>query len=442
MSTVQSSEPRVNSWLGSVPVKLPGRSVGWLEERRVQARTRLNEQGYPGPKDEAWRYTNLQPLLEQGFAVAAGEISAIEESDLAGVLIGGLHADRVVLVNGRLMPGLSRLGALPPGVRVGSLREILEQEPNRVRDYLAPEVAEDRNPFSALNTVAMDDGMVLMLSEGVSLERPIELLHISAGPDEPRLAQPRHLIVMGEGAEAAVLERYVSLHEGLYCNNLVLEIHLGEGARLEHQRVQEESPRAFHLSGLYLQQAAGSIYRGTNIALGASWSRTELHVRFGGAGAQCELDGLYLAGDRQLVDFHLDVSHEVPSCSSRESFKGILYGRGRAVFDGRIYVHRDAQKTDAHLSNANLFLSRNAEVDAKPQLEINADDVKCSHGTTVGQIEPSMLFYLRARGIPEPKAREMLCLGFAEEIIEGCGPEAVRTHLSAAVAQRLRGIEA
>ena len=440
MSAVQSPSG-FNAWLGDNTGALAGCSLGWLQERRGRARDRLRADGYPTPKDEAWRYTNLEPLLAQGFAPAQGEGTAVAETNLTGFLIPGLDADRVVLVNGRFMPGLSRLGELPPGVLIGGLREILEREPDRVRDYLAQVVPEERSPFSALNTAAMDDGVVLMLAEGIRLERPIELLHVSVGGGETRLTHPRHLVVLGRGAQAEVVERYVSLGEGLYCNNLVLELHLGEGARLQHHRVQEESPNAFHLSGLYLQLGAGSGYRGTNMAFGASWSRTELHVRFGGEGAECEISGLYLAGERQLVDFHLDVLHEVPGCASRENFKGILYGRGRAVFDGRVYVHQYAQKTDAHLSNANLILSRNAEVDTKPQLEINADDVKCSHGTTVGQIEPGMLFYLRARGIPEPKAREMLCLGFAEEIIEGCGLEALGEHLSTAVAQRLQGVD-
>jgi Fe-S cluster assembly protein SufD len=255
--------------------------------------------------------------------------------------------------------------------------------------------------------------------------------------DEPRLAQPRHLVDLGEGASATLIERYVSLGESLYCTNSVLELSLGDRASLSHYRVQEESPSAFHLAGVYLSQAAASRYHGVNVGLGAAWSRTDLVAGFVGEGAECILDGLYLAGDGQTMDFHLDVRHEIPGCTSREGFKGILYGKGRAVFDGRITVARDAQKTDAQLSNRNLLLSRGAEVDTKPQLEILADDVKCSHGTTVGQLDPGSLFYLRSRGIPLPQARRMLCVGFAEEVLDALAPELLRDFVSARVGVRL-----
>jgi Fe-S cluster assembly protein SufD len=255
--------------------------------------------------------------------------------------------------------------------------------------------------------------------------------------DEPRLAQPRHVIDLADGAEARIIERYVSLGESLYCTNSVLEVSLGKGARLDHDRVQLESRNAYHITGFYLSQAEDSRYRGVNLGLGGAWARTDLVVRFAGEHADCDLKGLYLAGDGQVMDYHLDVNHAVPHCASREAFKGILYGKGRAVFDGDVRVEVDAQKSDAHLSNKNLILSRNAEIDTKPQLEILADDVKCSHGTTVGQIEPEMLFYLRSRGIAAPIARRMLCLGFAGEIIDALGTEALRAYVADEVGRRL-----
>jgi Fe-S cluster assembly protein SufD len=275
------------------------------------------------------------------------------------------------------------------------------------------------------------------MGRGSLLERPIELIHLSVGMDEPRVAQPRQLVVLEDGAQARLIERYVSLGRSIYCTNSVLELTLGADAVLEHQRIQDESPNAFHISGLYLSQGRGSSYRGINLGLGAAWARTDLVVRFSGEHAECDLSGLYLAGDQQLMDFHLDVDHRHPNCTSRETFKGILYGKGRAVFDGRVFVARDAQKTDAAMSNKNLLLSEGAEVDTKPQLEINADDVKCSHGTTVGQIEPEMLFYLRSRGISAPLARRMLCLGFAGEILDRIRPDALRDRLTELVGRRL-----
>jgi Fe-S cluster assembly protein SufD len=255
--------------------------------------------------------------------------------------------------------------------------------------------------------------------------------------DEPRVSQPRHVISLEARADARLIERYVSLGNSLYCTNSVTEIAVGDDATLHHSRVQMESTNAFHITGVYLDQGKASRYHGVNLGLGGAWARTDLVARFSGEEARCDIKGLYMAGDGQVMDHHLDVDHGIPDCASREDFKGILYGKGRAVFDGRIHVAVDAQKTDAHLSNKNLLLSRNAEVDTKPQLEIFADDVKCSHGTTVGQIEPEMLFYLRSRGISAPIARRMLCLGFAAEIIDALGNEPLRLSIADYVGRTL-----
>jgi Fe-S cluster assembly protein SufD len=353
------------------------------------------------------------------------------------VLIPGLDAHRAVLVNGRFLPRLSHLEGLPQDVRAGGLRSVLASDPDFLEGRLDRLAGKEPQVFSALNTAGLDDGLVILVPAGARIDRPIEIIHLSVGMDEPRVAQPRHLVVLEDGASARLIERYVSLGESLYCTNSVLELTLGRGAELEHTRVQLESPNAFHITGLYLSQEAQSRYRGVNIGLGSAWARTDLVTRFAGEHAECDLKGLYLAGDRQVMDYHLDIDHGVPNCASREGFKGILYGKGRAVFDGRIHVAKNAQKTDAQLSNRNLLLSRNAEVDTKPQLEIFADDVKCSHGTTVGQIEPEMLFYLRSRGIAAPLARRMLCLGFAGEIIDALGGEALREHVAEEVGRRL-----
>ncbi|AFL73116.1 Fe-S cluster assembly protein SufD [Thiocystis violascens] len=424
-------------WLAAPPGRLAGAGLDWLDDQRRVARERVREQGVPTSKTEDWRYTSLKGLLEQGFAQVDEAITALQPDDLEEILIPGLDSHRVVLVNGRYAPELSVLGDLPKGVRLGGLRALLDADPDALRDHLN-RIADARQPlFLALNTAGLDDGFVALFDRAVMLERPIELIHLSVGLDEPRVAQPRHLIVLGDGAQATLIERYVSLGESLYCTNSVLEISLGRDAVLQHDRIQMESANAFHLTGLYLGQDANSRYRGVNIGLGARWARTELVTRFCGEQAECDLQGLYLAGDRQLMDYHLDVAHSVPRCTSRENFKGILYGKGRAVFDGLVSVARDAQKSDAAMSNRNLMLSESAEVDTKPRLEINADDVKCSHGTTVGRIEPEMLFYLRSRGISAPLARRMLCLGFAGEIIQTLSAEALREHVSERVGQRL-----
>ncbi|KAA6183423.1 Fe-S cluster assembly protein SufD [Thiohalocapsa marina] len=409
----------------------------WLQAARRDARARIATQGAPTAKAEGWRYTGLRDLMQQDFQRVHEPVSALQPGDIDEALIPGLDAHRVVVVNGRYVPQLSALGTLPTGVRVGGLHAMLQSDPAALEGRLTQIAGAGCHVFATLNTAAMDDGLVLLLERGAVLQRPIELIHLSVGMDEPRVAQPRHLIHLGDGAQAEVIERYLSLGDSLYCTNSLLEIELGRDALLRHRRIQLESPHAFHITGLYLSQGANSQYDGVNIGLGSAWARTDLVTRFRGEHARCDLSGLYLAGDRQLVDYHMDIRHDLPNCASSENFKGIVHGRGRAVFDGLVYVAPGASKTDAAMSNRNLMLSENAEVDTKPQLEIYNDDVKCSHGTTVGQIEPEMLFYLRSRGISAPLARRMLCLGFAGEIIDALGNEALRQHVAEQVGQRL-----
>jgi Fe-S cluster assembly protein SufD len=427
----------LEGWLQEATRPLAGIGLPWLDAARRNARQRVRAQGVPNAKQEDWRYTGLKRLAEKSFAPCTDTLSAIEKSALEQVQVPGLDAYRAVLVNGHFMPHLSDLDGLPPSVRAGGLRTLLESDPDVLGQHLFRVAGEGSHIFSALNAAGSDDGFVLLLGHRARVDRPIELVHLSVGADKPRVAQPRHLVVARPGARVMLVERYVSIGEPLYCTNSLLELSLERDAVLEHHRVQTESRNAFHLTGLYLDQAQGSRYRGLNLGLGGAWSRTDLVVRFSGPDARCDLQGLYLAGDAQLVDYHLDMDHRVPHCTSNESFKGILHGRGRAIFDGRIHVAPGARKTDAQLSNRNLLLSRSAEVDTKPQLEIFADDVKCSHGTTVGQIDPEALFYLRSRGISEPAARRMLCLGFVGEIIDAVEPQSLREYVAEQVGQRL-----
>lgn len=440
MSADTEIKPPWASWLERPFEDSAMLDLGWLESERHGARERIGRQGLPSMRQEAWRYTSLKSLVEQEFRPQTHPITGLTTADLTPVLVPGLDTHRVVLVNGWFMPELSNLGDLPPGVRADSLRAILHEDPNVLACHLNKLAAEGVHLFSDLNTAGMEDGFVLLVDPATKVERPLEILHLAVADDVSRVAQPRHLVVLGKGAGATLIERYASLDASLYCTNSVSELLLEEDAILDHYRIQTESRNAFHLTGVYLRQGRGSRYHGSNLGLGAAWSRTDLVVRFAGPHAQCELEGLYLAGDKQLMDHHLDLDHGIGRCTSRETFKGILHGKGRAVFDGRIRVARDAQQTDAQLTNRNLLLSRAAEVDTKPQLEILADDVKCSHGATVGQIDPQALFYLRSRGIPEHQARRMLCLGFAGEIIDGLGPEPLREFATRQVASLLEPI--
>jgi Fe-S cluster assembly protein SufD len=411
----------------------------WLRDRQRDAAMRLQLTGFPDAKAEDWRYTPLQGLLGREFRAESHELTAPSLDDIDELLLRDAEHCRLVFVNGRFAPRLSHLDGTATALRVGSLRDALRRDDGELAAAPGLAAAPDANAFETLNAALFEDGAYLHVPGGAQSQEPIELLFVTVGLDEPSMHHPRNLLTLGAGAAATVVERYVALGPSQYLTNATTEIALGPNARLRHVRVQEESAAAHHLGRTRLRQDAGSHYRGLAVALGGAWSRSEHRVEFSAPGATFELDGLYLAGDGQFVDHHLDIRHAVPGCTSRETFKGLLYGAGRAVFDGRIVVEKDAQKTDAALNNANLLLSRNAEVDTKPQLEIYADDVKCSHGAAVGQIQPAELFYLRSRGIPEGQARQMLCLGFAKEVIDVCDVPAVRDRLEAAVARQLAG---
>ena len=293
------------------------------------------------------------------------------------------------------------------------------------------------NVFSALNSALMTDGALIRIAGHCQADSPIEILHLTVNTEEPGICHPRHLIIIEEGGRAEVVERYCSLGAGGVFTNAKIDVSLAANSVLRHQRLLEEGDEARHLSDLQVQLAARSTYALDQVAFGCRWSRSDIRLVFTGEGANAELDGLLMARDGQLNDVHLDVRHEVPHCTSRESFKGIVDGKGKVVFDGRILVAQDAQKTDARLSNDNLMLSRSAEVDSKPQLEIFADDVKCSHGTTVGELDRDMIFYLRSRGLSKERAVQLLCRGFAQEIIEGIANESVRARAGRLFEQRL-----
>lgn len=436
-NTAQDAASRYGRLLQERLTAADGRGLpDWLRERQRDAATRLQAEGFPDARAEAWRYTPLQGLLARDFRTDSREFAALTLDDIDELLLGDEPRWRLVFVNGRFAPRLSRLDPTGSGVQVGSLRDALARNDGGLATAPALGAGPDANAFDTLNAAAFEDGAYLRVPAGIAAE-PVELLFVTVGLDEPTMHHPRNVLLVEAGASATVVERYAALGPSQYFTNGTTEIVLAPDARLQHVRVQEESVAAYHLGRTRLTQAADSHYAGVTVALGGAWSRSEHRVAFAASGARFELDGLYLAGDGQFVDHHLDVRHDVPGCTSRETFKGLLHGAGRAVFDGRIVVEKDAQKTDAALNNANLLLSRNAEVDTKPQLEIHADDVKCSHGAAVGQIQPAELFYLRSRGIPEAQARQMLCLGFAKEIVDACPIPAVRARLESIVARQL-----
>ncbi|MEW8411305.1 MAG: Fe-S cluster assembly protein SufD [Candidatus Thiodiazotropha sp.] len=416
---------------------LPRESGDWLIQQRQAAVRQMLDLGIPHARQEAWRYTSVDGLLRKEFETNQ-RVPDRPVGDLDTAPLEEPVAARLVFVDGIYNPGLST-GDGQPGYKLTSLRSAMAAGDRSVLRSVANLSGLGDHLFAAMNLASLQDGAVIQLSPGVVIEQPVELLHIATHRNGSHGQQLRHLIELDTDASVKLIERYLSVAgDSDYFNNIVCEISLAEGAEFRHQRVQQESDAAYHLSRIHIELGRSASYRGVNAALGGAWSRTELHNRFSGEGAVFEADGLYTAGDGQLTDVHLDVDHALPNCTSREAFKGVLHGAGRAVFDGLIQVRADSQKSEAHLHNANLMLSSRAEVDTKPQLVILADDVQCSHGTSVGQLDEQALFYLRSRGIDGQQARRILCLGFAGEILDRFETASLREQIENDLLQRMR----
>jgi Fe-S cluster assembly protein SufD len=395
---------------------LPMNSGDWLIDRRLAALDRFEEVGFPNPRLEEWRYTRVEGLLEQGFLKPA-YVPEFNHSEIKDSFLQQPISGRLVLVDGLYQADLSWVQH--PGIRITGLRSAMAEGDRQILEAVGMLTGLGDDGFSALNLASFTDGAVIQIKEGVKLPAPLELLHLTTAQVSGCKLPTRHLILMGARSEAELIERCMPVNEKVgYFSHLVYEINLAEAARLSHKRIQMESPHAYHLSDLHIALQGSAHYRGVNASVGGAWSRTVLHNRFQVPDSICELDGLYLVGDAQLSDFHLDIDHQVPHCTSRENFKGIVYGSGKAVFDGLIQVREQAQKSEAHLHNANLLLSRRGEVDTKPQLMILADDVACSHGASVGQLDELAVFYMRSRGLDEQQAMRLLCQGFVADVVE------------------------
>jgi Fe-S cluster assembly protein SufD len=396
---------------------------GWLSRLRRQALARFETSGFPSPRDEEWRYTNVTPIERRLFTAATGPANA----DTAAAQIESCRiadAWSLVFVDGVFVPELSERHSLPAGVMLESLASLLarsEPEGNAawLNSGLELESESDRHGFLDFNTAFFTDGAVLRVDEGVVLEKPVQLFFVSTR-NEGR-ATLRNLIRIGRNAEARLIETHVGTAETGYLGAVVNQIDIAENGGLNHYKLQLDGGRAYHFGGSYARIARDGRFGHHTLSLGGLLVRNEVHARLARA-AQAEMNGLFLSGNRQHVDNHVRVDHDEPHGSSRVTYRGILKDRSRGVFQGRIVVHPDAQKTDAEMNNRNLLLSDDAEIDTKPQLEIHADDVKCAHGVTIGQLDPDSVFYLESRGIDAATAREMLTFAFAAEIVERMRP--------------------
>jgi Fe-S cluster assembly protein SufD len=413
----------------------------WLEPVRRAAMERFARTGFPGARDEEWRFTPVGPIAQGTWRPAAGGAGELTREQLAPFLFG--HADwtTLVFVNGVFSEGLSAVGELPAGVRVVSLAEALRSDGALLQAHLTRHAPVEGSPFTALNTAFLSEGGVVHVGAGVDLVAPVHLLYVSTGEGGGTVAHPRNVIVVERGARASVIESYVTLAPGQgYWTNPVTEVAVGPGAWLEHTRIQRESESAQHVGLTHVDQQRDSHYRSFSLAMGAALARHNLHVRLNDENIETLMYGLYVTRGEQVADNHTAIYHDQPNCRSWEVYKGILDGRSRAVFNGKVFVRPEAQKTDAKQTNRNLLLSDGARVDTKPQLEIFADDVKCTHGATVGRLDEVARFYARSRGIPAAAADRLLTYAFAAEVVEEVALAPVREELDRLVRARLGGL--
>jgi Fe-S cluster assembly protein SufD len=410
--------------------------ASWLANLRKGGIARFSEIGFPTMRDEDWRFTNVAAIAKLPFN------PTLEPTDDGAVDVkhynfAALPCTRLVFVNGHFAPQLSTILPQPKGVQIDSLARVLERDGAVAQKHLGRHARIEQNAFTALNTAFFTDGACIHVSAGQIIEKPVHLLFVTTNAEAGSTSHPRNLIIAEPNSRLTLIESHVSAVQGAYFTNAVTEFVIGDHAGVEHCKFQDDSAAAYHIAALHVSLAKQCDFISHSIATGARLSRNNIYTHLGGEHIECVLNGLYLTKDDQLADHHMIVEHASPHCNSHEYFNGILDDRSKGVFHGRILVRPIAQKTDAKQTNKNLLLSDNATTNTKPQLEIYADDVKCTHGATVGQLNNDSIFYLRARGIGLETARRMLIHSFAGEIIDRIRCDAVREELDQVIWDRL-----
>jgi Fe-S cluster assembly protein SufD len=400
----------------------------WLDDLRSRGAARFTALGIPTVRDEEWRFTNVTALNGIDF------VPAEQISGTAARLAGFAYTDtplRLVIVNGRFDTTLSRTKGLPVGVHIGSLASALTDHADVVQRYFGQLADFTNRSFAALNTAFVHDGAFVHLPDGAIIDTPIHIVFVAGADGSKGMAHPRTLVVAGANSQAQIVETYIGSAGETYLTNAVSEIFVGENAGIDHYKVQQESLDAFHIASLHVHTSRSSRFSSHSFALGGKVVRNDAIAILDGEGGDCILNGLYLSDKDRLIDNHTTIDHAKPHCGSHEVYKGILGGTSRAVFNGKIIVRQDAQKTDAKQTNRALLLTDGATINTKPQLEIFADDVKCTHGAAIGQLDDEAIFYLRARGLPYAEARDMLIHAFAGQVLDGVQLESLRVALEA-----------
>lgn len=419
-----------------IALTLPGQRLSWLQSARLAALERFAEQGLPTPRQEDWKYTRVN-LIEQGdfTPLPSADVTLAQQQQIDELALAGAYL--MVFVDGYYRPELSQLTGLPDRVQLTSVADGLDSEPAELEPWLELDNAKGTTAFGQLNHAFFNDGAWLRLQAGVVLNETIHLLFLASRSGA--LLSPRNVIVAERGSHATVVEHHMALNDAAYFTNAVTTVALANNAELNYHQLQQQSRQACHVDALAVSQQHGSRFKAAALALGARLARSDIRIGLNTEHARCEVDGLAFANGRQHIDHHLHVDHHAALGTSRVAFKGIADDAARVVFHGRVVVHPDAQRSDARETSRNLLLSDKAEVDSRPQLEIYADDVKCSHGATVGALDAEPLFYLRARGLSEAAARALLIHAFAADTVARLALPPLEARVEALLRARLEG---
>ncbi len=421
--------------------KLNGQSKSFLNEIRKEAVNRLTELEFPTKRNEEWKYTDISPILKQTFVPAINTtIPAFTKDEIEKFLFHDFDSHLLVFINGFYSEELSKISLLPKGVIVGSLKKISKENPELINSYVC-KISKIDNAFSALNTAYTLDGLVVIVPNGIAVEKPIQVLYLNTSENELVLSLPRNLIVAGKNSQVSVIANYHGNGDKIYFSNIITEVFADEYAVVDLCKVQNENENSYHIEKMQAQQKKNSLFNHYNVTFGGAIVRNDINSLLDGENTETHYYGLYMANGKQHVDNHTFIDHAKPNCMSNELYKGILDDNSRGVFNGKIIVRQDAQKTNAYQQNKTILLSKSATIDTKPQLEIFADDVKCSHGATVGHLDETSEFYIRSRGVPQELAKSMLIRAFANDVIETIKIEPLKEQINHMIFDHLHRVE-
>lgn len=408
-------------------IRLNGQSSSDLHQIRKNAMQSFQDLGYPTTKHEEWKYTNVSPLMSHNFVISEPDTSGkLTKNDIEKYQFSGIENRCLVFVNGHFVSELSNMEGITENIDVLPLKQVIEKNPDLISPYFAKYASIDEQSFISLNTAFLQDGTFINIPVGTQADKPVHLLYLSVPEERPVVSFPRNLVITGRSSEITFIETYAATKDGIYFTDTVSEIVLNENSKVERIKIQNESMQAYHIATLQAVQERDSRFIDHNISLGGALTRNDISSIFKGENGNCEFFGMYSGNQKQHIDNHTTIDHAEPHCESNELYKGILDENAEGVFNGKIYVRPDAQKTNAIQSNNCILLSDQATIDTKPQLEIFADDVKCTHGATIGQLNEDAFFYMRARGIEKTNARKLLIYAFASEVVDKITFEPVR----------------